>query len=420
MSTADDDSVLYSDQIIQFLDITGSTPEQALNYLRVNEGDVEQAISMYFANGGTDLINTDTYTPVPIIEDSTNLASSPQLNTLNDFYDEDGVRAPIAPQQSTMINPEHYGNQSHWVDEPELTGEYFSNDSISSSRLTRPFSGRDNFRLQRGGVNPFSEDDNVDETTDKIVDKRTQLENMFRILVTIQDTDNFSCHTMLRDVWNNADVQKLIKEKFIFCYYLSTHREGIRHKITYPYTDYPYTAIIDPVTGERVAKWIEALEAKSFMELGTKNDSINSKKIFFIVNEFLNQKMEAQSVQPDKKKQKSVLELSEEEQLRLAIEASIGAKAGESSSSHEADADRKTKIMYCFILNLLIAFNRIIGNIKPEPTAGDITRIQFRYPDGSRDVRKFLKSDKVLNLFEYVKGNEKKIGDQKFDVKLTI
>ncbi|KAJ3395865.1 hypothetical protein HDU92_004711 [Lobulomyces angularis] len=383
--------------------------------MKVNEGDVEQAISMYFANGGTDLINTDTYTPVPIIEDSTNLASSPQLNTLNDFYDEDGVRAPIAPQQSTMINPEHYGNQSHWVDEPELTGEYFSNDSISSSRLTRPFSGRDNFRLQRGGVNPFSEDDNVDETTDKIVDKRTQLENMFRvpteiifnggdfelakryaeekgkwILVTIQDTDNFSCHTMLRDVWNNADVQKLIKEKFIFCYYLSTHREGIRHKITYPFTDYPYTAIIDPVTGERVAKWIEALEAKSFMEL---------------VNEFLNQKMEAQSVQPDKKKQKSVLELSEEEQLRLAIEASIGAKAGESSSSHEADAD---------------PFNRIIGNIKPEPTAGDITRIQFRYPDGSRDVRKFLKSDKVLNLFEFVKGNEKKIGDQKFDVKLTI
>ena len=39
----------------------------------------------------------------------------------------------------------------------------------------------------------------------------------------------------------------------------------------------------------------------------------------------------------------------------------------------------------------------------PEPSSGDVTRIQIRMQDGSRIVRKILKNDKVRVLYEVLK-----------------
>ncbi|KAJ3211316.1 hypothetical protein HDU67_004602 [Dinochytrium kinnereticum] len=56
------------------------------------------------------------------------------------------------------------------------------------------------------------------------------------------------------------------------------------------------------------------------------------------------------------------------------------------------------------------------AKIRDEPQSGDITRIQFRLLDGSRDVRKFLKSDKVLHLFEYIKGKCPELAMKSFEI----
>ncbi|ORX77051.1 hypothetical protein BCR32DRAFT_65367 [Anaeromyces robustus] len=54
--------------------------------------------------------------------------------------------------------------------------------------------------------------------------------------------------------------------------------------------------------------------------------------------------------------------------------------------------------------------------VNPEPTSGDTTDIQFRLPDGKRMVRSFLVTDKVLVLFEYIKGSIPEAKDQPFDL----
>lgn len=61
--------------------------------------------------------------------------------------------------------------------------------------------------------------------------------------------------------------------------------------------------------------------------------------------------------------------------------------------------------------------------LRPEPTSGDITKIQFRLAgiyndniDGSRVIRKFLKEDKVVRLFEYIKATVPEAAEKDFDV----
>ena len=63
---------------------------------------------------------------------------------------------------------------------------------------------------------------------------------------------------------------------------------------------------------------------------------------------------------------------------------------------------------YAIFLKITSDIISVFDSIKPilteEPTSGDITRIQFRLPDGSRVVRKFLKTSIIRNLFEFIKA----------------
>jgi len=59
---------------------------------------------------------------------------------------------------------------------------------------------------------------------------------------------------------------------------------------------------------------------------------------------------------------------------------------------------------------------KIKAVVSPEPTSGNTTDIQFRLPDGKRIVRSFLVDDKVLVLFEYIKGSIPEAKEQPFDL----
>jgi hypothetical protein len=45
------------------------------------------------------------------------------------------------------------------------------------------------------------------------------------------------------------DVKTLIKDSFVFLYLEADSSEGKRHSAFYPIDNYPYIAIIDPITG---------------------------------------------------------------------------------------------------------------------------------------------------------------------------
>ncbi|KAJ3078827.1 hypothetical protein HK100_010598 [Physocladia obscura] len=148
----------------------------------------------------------------------------------------------------------------------------------------------------------------------------------------------------------------------------------------------PYFAIIDPRTGESMKVWRHTPKQEELLsDFATFLDTYSLDN-FRAVNK--------------RKAGISVGELTEEEQLNLAIAASLGG-GGESSTSPSdkvIQVDDEEKI-------IVDEWQKIPNTIGPETTApaGQVTRLQFKLPDGSRIVHKFLKSDTVRHLFSFIK-----------------
>lgn len=55
---------MAEEAVPQFLSFTSSTPDQAIQYLRLTDGDVQQAIDLFYANDGNDLSSSAQAPPI--------------------------------------------------------------------------------------------------------------------------------------------------------------------------------------------------------------------------------------------------------------------------------------------------------------------------------------------------------------------
>lgn len=135
-------STMESDVVAQFTEITGSTPELATQYLSLADFQIEQAMQLYFENGGAPLteeparpsrpsnlqdesgvvqIDSDTDDDArpaqtrpaqaaggPPFEDDAAMARRLQEEMYGERTagDEDEVRAPMARTTETLVGPE--------------------------------------------------------------------------------------------------------------------------------------------------------------------------------------------------------------------------------------------------------------------------------------------------------------------------
>jgi UBX domain-containing protein 7 len=83
------------------------------------------------------------------------------------------------------------------------------------------------------------------------------------LLVNVQDDTEFDCQKLNRDVWKDAEVQKLIKSNFIFWQVRHDSPEGVQYLQIYPVARLPHVGIIDPRTGELLWFREEFLDPKS-------------------------------------------------------------------------------------------------------------------------------------------------------------
>ena len=72
------------------------------------------------------------------------------------------------------------------------------------------------------------------------------------LMVNLQDSSEFVCQTLNRDLWKDAMVQEIVTESFIFFQVNAESTDGKRYVNYYPVSGYPHVSIIDPRTGERV------------------------------------------------------------------------------------------------------------------------------------------------------------------------
>lgn len=245
------------------------------------------------------------------------------------------------------------------------------------------------------------------------------------LLVNIQDGSVFDCQVLNRDLWKNASVVDTVRENFIFLQY---SKDDIRadQYLQYYFQEhsnpdfYPHIAIVDPRTGEQVKVWSAEVPKPG--------------EFLMQLHEFLDRyslsshaRNPVAKRKPDVKKPKTIDQMTEEEQLERALQASLAAQSGSTEKAKvedpddltrgEGDMDGERKSAPRDSDNMSIVENgheessgsspfNLIPSNRPheEPDAGpDVTRIQFRHPAG-RIIRRFATSEPVRRIFEWLKA----------------
>jgi UBX domain-containing protein 7 len=245
------------------------------------------------------------------------------------------------------------------------------------------------------------------------------------LLVNIQDGSVFDCQVLNRDLWKNPSVVDTVRENFIFLQY---SKDDIRAEqyLQYYFQEhsnpdlYPHIAIVDPRTGEQVKVWSAEvpkpgeflMQLHEFLDRYSLSDHAR--------NPVAKRKSET-------RKPKSIDQMTEEEQLEQALQASLDGQPGNTGKSKVEDPDDLTRsvgdmsgqrnAMEQDSETMSVVENghttpsvsspfSLIRSDRPheEPIAGpEVTRIQFRHPAG-RIIRRFAATDPVRRIFEWLKS----------------
>ncbi|KAJ3302950.1 hypothetical protein HDV03_004402 [Kappamyces sp. JEL0829] len=224
------------------------------------------------------------------------------------------------------------------------------------------------------------------------------------IIVTIHADSEFSCQVLNRDLWKDKRVKEFIKENFIFCQrqYDDDSPEGTEHVNYYPIENFPYIAILDAETGERVKCWNVLLSSDEFITQCMAGR-------FTPGLDFLSSRVHPVSERVSKKKKKTndVARLSEEEQMELAMKASMQGSSMQDVIVIDDDEDDVVLVPAKDESDPTVVFKSIAASTSAESAAPPekTTRIQIKFPSGDRVVRKFEKTATVASVFAFVKGS---------------
>ncbi|KAJ5904004.1 hypothetical protein N7504_006387 [Penicillium tannophilum] len=383
--------------VAQFTEITGSTPETATQYLQLTEFNIEQAMQLFFENGGAPLTETpaqpanhpayeDESGVVHIDSDSDDESRPAQSAqpagttfdddaamarrlqeemyggggpTQNDDY-EDEVRAPMARTTETLVGPDldfHDGMHSN------ILGHLRAG---RGGRGGRPgiFNQQDSASIWNGSSSTHQEQ--LSQATGGASDassKSNMLAEMYRppfeimsrlpwdmareegrdnekwLLVNIQDQSIFDCQVLNRDLWKDNGIQETIKEHFIFLQFSKDDPRAAPYLQYYFQAsdlsdNYPHIAIVDPRTGEKVKAW-------------TGQPVVKAPEFLMQLHEFLDRYSLNVNVRnpvakrKSEKPEKTVDAMTEEEMLDMAMRNSLG--AGEASAPKPDDPDDLTR-----------------------------------------------------------------------------
>lgn len=238
------------------------------------------------------------------------------------------------------------------------------------------------------------------------------------LLVNIQDASIFDCQLLNRDLWKNDSVVETVKENFVFLQYSKDDARADQYVQYYFHNHedseaYPHVAIVDPRTGEQIKLWSRKIpKAADFL---------------MQLHEFLDRySLEVGARNPVAKrkaesKKKSFDQMTEEEQLEQALQASMANQEqglqvpvedpddltrsiGDISGRRTQEPDAMSVYEEKAVVPEASPFTSIPAKSHTEPAAGpDVTRVQIRHPAG-RIVRRFAVTDPVQTIYEFLKS----------------
>ena len=250
------------------------------------------------------------------------------------------------------------------------------------------------------------------------------------ILVNNQDPSIFDCQVLNRDIWKNPGIMDTVKENFIFMQYSKDDPKGNQY-VQYYFQNkdsqeaYPHIAIVDPRTGEQVKVWSGRPTPKQMdflMQLHEFLDRYSLKA---------SAKNPVARRKPEAKKETQVDRMTEEQMMEMALQASLAGtevrrdsdpddltrsignvgnvvegkgKEPENSDLMDASESSHTNGSSLAAASPFTAISSSNPHNEPPPDSANVTRIQFRHPNG-RVVRRFALIDPVRRIFEWLKAS---------------
>ncbi|TGZ63511.1 hypothetical protein CRM22_006855 [Opisthorchis felineus] len=90
------------------------------------------------------------------------------------------------------------------------------------------------------------------------------------LLISLHDESCFDCHLMNRDVWKDPRVYQTVKKNFTFLQIPVDSPEGFRFRSRYSYvTSASHIAVLDPTTGEQKVMWMHLKDPNTVNEVLT-------------------------------------------------------------------------------------------------------------------------------------------------------
>ncbi|KAJ5082131.1 hypothetical protein N7532_011174 [Penicillium argentinense] len=387
---------MESDVVAQFTEITGSTPELATQYLQLADFNIEQAMQLYFENGGlseepsqpprssrfedeSGVVHIDSDSDDDIenqrpaestFEDDAAMARRLQEEMYGGEgatgggghgagFDDDGVRAPMARTTETLVGP---------------GADYDDDDAMHTNILSqlraRQRGGRPGIFNQRDTSSIWAGDSDTHQEqlaratggASEISSKQNMLAEMYRppfeimsrvpwdiardegkenekwLLINIQDSSIFDCQVLNRDLWKDKSVQETVREHFIFLQYSKDDPKASAYLQYYFQAsdvsdNYPHIAIVDPRTGEQMKIWSGPPVVKTADFLMQLHEFLDRYSLKHNVrNPVAKRKQE---------KEKTVDAMTEEEMLEMAMRNSLG--EGATAGQKQGDPDDLTR-----------------------------------------------------------------------------
>ncbi|KAJ3227439.1 hypothetical protein HDU81_006731 [Chytriomyces hyalinus] len=408
-----------SESIATFCAITNTEPDLAQRFLSLADGQLDNAVALFMEHGAS-LVGSGAGGGSSVNVGDTSVNESTGMDEAIKQDTEDSYRPIIAPRHDTLVGggPMYSMYDEDVYEDAAFAAAASSSSSSSMSSLQIPLgshrhaSSEGAFSASGASSSSAQQDSKANKLARMFA---TPYEIMFEgsfdaarqeardlskwILVTVSDRTEFACEAQKRDLWNSPLVREFISASFVFLFYPSDSPDGMRHASFYRVDKLPYFAILDPRTGESMKVWTTTPKKEVLLQEFATFLDLNSLDNF-------------RAPKPKRKASQSVGELTEEEQLNLAIAASLG--GGGSSGAEQVmdltgDDDDDVEVA------IIDEWASIPSIARPEPAqSADVTRLQFKLPDGTRLVRKFLKTQAVRDLFAFIKASlkEKEILDK--------
>ncbi|PYH29455.1 DNA-protein crosslink repair co-factor UBX5 [Aspergillus neoniger CBS 115656] len=386
---------MEGDVLAQFTEITGSKPELATQYLQLTDFNIEQAVQLFFENGGAPLtddplpsastpqqashaggygnesgvVNIDSDDDVTIdesrsaprnhgamFEDDAAMARRLQEEMYGGGDAEENVRAPMARTTETLVGPEadFDDGDMHASILGQLRARQQRNNrpGIFNQRDTSIWSGEDDtsererLAAATGGASEASNKSNMlaemyrppFEIMSRLpwdVARQEGRDNEKWLMVNIQDPSVFDCQVLNRDLWKDAGVRDTVKEHFIFMQYSKDDpRAG-------PYLQYYFQASDVSDNYPHIA--IVDPRTGEQMKVWSGPPVIKASDFLMQVHEFLDRYSLKHNVRnpvakrKPEKKEKSIDAMTEEEMMEMAMRNSLGDEASQGPKVEDPD-----------------------------------------------------------------------------------